>query len=42
MLTIVHEEVLGSKIERIRKKTKCIQVSEDESFIYIPLLDSLR
>ena len=35
------EVVLGSKIERIRKKNKCILVSKDESFIYVPFLNSL-
>ena len=36
-----YREVLGTKIERIRKKNKCIVVSKYESLIFIPLLDSL-
>ena len=35
------EVVLGCKIERIHKKNKCIPVSKDESFIYVPFLNSL-
>ena len=35
------EEVLGEKLERVRRKNKRVLISKDEKFIYIPLLDSL-
>lgn len=35
------EEVLGEKLERVRRKNKRVLVNKDEKFIYIPLLDSL-
>lgn len=35
------EEVLGSKIKRVRKKNKRVLVTKEECFIYIPFLDSL-
>lgn len=35
------EEGLGNKIKRVQKKNKRVLVTKEESFIYIPLLDSL-
>jgi hypothetical protein len=35
------EEVLGTKIQRAHKKNKRVLLSKEESFIYIPILDSL-
>ena len=36
------EEVLGQQIKRVQKKNKRILVEKEESFIYIPIIESLK